>query len=185
MPDPSCTDASRIAAPRVSCRRPERCHAIAMSIAIAAVIRPSRALHLAQVALCVAVLACAAWSGPGIAGAFLLAAGVVGAASGRAFVKPARIDISAVGQIRLAVYHQRDAQHAGMGQSVRLLPGSTVWPGLLLLRLESEAGKAGRVYWLIVLPDSAALDVRRRLSLAVRAIAVNAAGDNGAAKKIL
>jgi toxin CptA len=148
-----------------------------MSIALSAVIRPSLALRLAHGALCLAVLACAAWAGPGVAGALLFTAGAAGAASGRRLVKPARIDISAVGQIRLTVYHQRDAPHAGMGGIVRLLPDSTLWAGLLLLRLADDAG---RVHRLIVLPDSAAPDVRRRLALAARSIA---AVDAGGAKK--
>lgn len=139
-----------------------------MSIALSAVIRPSPSLRVAQGALCAAVLACAAWAGPGVPGALLLAAGLAGALRHPRLVKFARIDISAVGQMRLTVYHQRDAQHTGPGRSVQLLPGSTLWPGLLLLRLGDEAGP---VVWLAVLPDSAAPDVRRRLALAARAIA--------------
>jgi toxin CptA len=175
-----------------------------MSIAVSAVIVPSPALRVAQAALCVAVLACGAWSGASLAGALMLAAGAAGALCRHGLVKLARIDISAVGQIRLAVYHQRDARHAGMGQSVRLLPGSTLWPGLLLLRLQYDAGAAdgaeqaeqaeqagavrrsGQVHWLAVLPDSAAPDVRRRLALAARAIAsgnaCNAGGIGGTKK---
>jgi toxin CptA len=149
-----------------------------MSIAISAIIRPSLSLRVAQAALCAALLACAAWCGPGVAGALLLAAGFAGAFCQRRLVKLARIDISAVGQVRLTVYHQRDAQHARTGQNVQLLPGSTLWPGLLLLRL---GGEAGPVVWLAVLPDSTAPDVRRRLALAARAVA----GGNGReAKKI-
>ena len=149
-----------------------------MSIAISAVIRPSLSLRVAQAALCAALLACAAWCGPGVAGALLLVAGFAGALCQRRLVKLARIDISAVGQVRLTVYHQRDAQHARTGQGVQLLPGSTLWPGLLLLRL---GGEAGPVVWLAVLPDSAAPDVRRRLALAARAVAL---GNGGGAKKI-
>lgn len=144
-----------------------------MSIAISATIHPSVALRLAHGALCLAVLACVAWSGPGVAGALLCVAGFAGAVSGWRLVKPARIDISAVGQIRLTVYHQRDVPHAGIGQAVRLLPDSTLWPGLLVLRLEDDSG---RVHRLIVLPDSAAPDVRRRLALAARSIAAAGAG---------
>lgn len=139
-----------------------------MSIAVSAIIRPSPSLRIAQATLCAAVLACAAWSGPGMAGALLLAAGLAGALGQRCLVKFARIDISAVGQIRLTVYQQRGAPHAGTGHDVRLLPGSTLWPGLLLLRLGDGAAPA---VWLAVLPDSAAPDVRRRLALAARAIA--------------
>jgi toxin CptA len=147
-----------------------------MSIAVSAVIHPSASLRVAQAALCAAMLACGAWSGPGVAGALLLAAGVAGMLCHRRLVKLARIDISAVGQVRLAVYQQRDTQHAGTGQRVQLLPGSTLWPGLLLLRLGDDAGA---IHWLAVLPDSTAPDVRRRLALAVRAVA----GGSGSGRK--
>ena len=145
-----------------------------MSIALSAVIRPSSALRAMQAALSVALLACGAVSGPGMAGALLLAGCMAGAFCQRGRVKPVRIDISAVGQIRLTVYHQMDEQHAAAGQCVRLLPGSTLWPGLLLLRL---AGETGPVVRLAVLPDSAPRDVRRRLAVAARAIA--AGGGHG------
>jgi toxin CptA len=166
-----------------------------MSIAVSAVIHPSPALRMAGASLCAAVLAGGAWCGASPAGIAMMIAGAAGAVCQRRLVKLVRIDISAVGQIRLAVYHQRDAQNAGVGQSVRLLPGSTLWPGLLLLRLRVEpeevgkvgkAGKARRVYWLTMLPDSAAPDVRRRLAVAIRAIAAgraDGAGSIGGAKK--
>ncbi|MBB3222565.1 hypothetical protein [Pseudoduganella umbonata] len=166
-----------------------------MSIAMSAIIHPSAALRLAQAALCGAVVACGASFGVSLAGMAMVFAGAAAALCQRRLVKLARIDISAVGHIRLTVYQQGEAPHAGMGRSVRLLPGSTLWPGLLLLRLQGDpgeaddagkAGKAGRVHWLIVLPDSAAPDVRRRLAVAVRAIASGRAGGAvsvGGAKK--
>jgi toxin CptA len=157
-----------------------------MSIAVSVFIRPSPTLRVGQAALCLAVLACGAWLLPNVAGVLLLAGGVAGGVCGRGLVKPARIDISTVGQIRLTVYQQKDAQHAGVGQGVRLMPGSTLWSGLLLLRLQGEgggAGRQGRGYWLAVLPDSAAPDVRRRLALAVRAIAAGRAGSTGGTTK--
>jgi len=163
-----------------------------MSIAVSAVIHPSPALRMAGAVLCAAVLAGGAWCGASPAGISMMIAAAAGAVCQRRLVKLVRIDISAVGQIRLAVYHQRDAQHAGVGQSVRLLPGSTLWSGLLLLRLRAEpeeagkAGKARRVYWLTMLPDSAAPDVRRRLAVAIRAIAAgraDGAGSIGGVKK--
>ena len=149
-----------------------------MTIALSAVIRPSAMLCIAHAALCLAVLACAVWTAhtaSGVAAVLLLAGSLAGAAAGRGLVKLARIDISAVGQIRLTVYHQRDAPRAEQGQGVRLLPGSTLWPGLLLLRLENDSA---RVHWLVVLPDSAVPDVRRRLALAARAIAAGDVASN-------
>ncbi len=52
--------------------------------------------------------------------------------------------------------------------ALRLLEGSTVWPGLLLLRLGSDGGD---VQLVTVLPDSVTRADWRALSLACRAIA--------------
>jgi toxin CptA len=78
-------------------------------------------------------------------------------------VNPCRIDISGSGQIRLTVYQQTGA--------ATLLPGCTVWSGLMLLHL---AEQGGRRRWLAVLPDSAPPDARRRLAVAVQALAEKA-----------
>jgi toxin CptA len=141
-----------------------------MSIAVSAVIRPSRLLRLAQALLCLLVLACCAVVEQRAAAMVLLVAATAGAACHRGIVKPARIDISGVGHIRLTVYHQVDTLRPVPGEPVRLLPGSTLWPMLLLLRLGSADG---RVHWLAVLPDSVAPDAMRRLRLAARAIAAH------------
>ncbi|QGZ38654.1 toxin CptA [Pseudoduganella flava] len=161
-----------------------------MSIALSATVRASPLLRLALACLCAAVLVastCVASDGGGdVASALMLAAGVLGAGCGRADVNAVRIDISGGGGIRLTVYQQLEVvDHAASGCSAgdpgcsaRLLPGSTLWPWLLILRLrcQDEEGSErvpGRVQWLVVLPDSAAPDVRRRLALAVRAIAAS------------
>ncbi|TWI62503.1 toxin CptA [Pseudoduganella lurida] len=141
-----------------------------MSIAVSAVIHPSRLLRRARLLFCALLLACCFVVEPPLLALLLLAAATAGAAIPRGIVKPARIDISGVGHIRLTVYHHVDASRPVAGQPVRLLPGSTLWPALLLLRLGEEGG---RVHWLAVLPDSATPDVRRRLALAARAIAVH------------
>lgn len=80
-------------------------------------------------------------------------------ASLRPNVNCRHIDISGVGEMRLTVYQQQCR--------VRLLAGSTVWPGLLVLQLRQEDG--GRL-WLPLLPDSVAPGDWRRLQLAVRAL---------------
>lgn len=179
-----------------------------MSIALSAIVRVSPALRCAHAVLCAVLLAGSAFVDGHGSTALLLAAGVAGTGLRRADVKAARIDISGGGGIRLTVYqHLVPAVHAALcaadgaarsvdggkpGRSVLLLPGSTLWPSMLLLRLRyDEAGtvpgaaagaakagaaktgaaKAGAVVWLAVLPDSAPPEVRRRLALAVRAIA--------------
>ena len=80
------------------------------------------------------------------------------------------LDISGVGQLRAAVYHNMGvaALAAGAAPSCTLLPGSTLWPGLLLLRLRRADGT---VLQLVVWPDSVAAGLFRPLAAACRAIA--------------
>lgn len=131
-----------------------------MSIAVSVFVRPSRLLRLLQGGFCLslALMAVAAplWQGVLLAAAALAALGAAVCPG-----KPAHIDISGVGRIRLTVYRKQ-------GLDVRLLPGSTFWPQLMLLRLQPEPG---RTRWLLVLPDSVAAPQFRRLALALRAIA--------------
>jgi toxin CptA len=165
-----------------------------MSIAVSATVRASPLLRLAVAGLCAAVIVAGTLVAGGagdVASVLMLAGGLAGAGCGRADVKPVRIDISGGGGIRLTVYQQLEVvsraapgckaidpgratgdapPHAGC--AARLLPGSTLWPWLLLLRLRCQEGEGeASVRWLVVLPDSAAPDVRRRLAVAVRAIA--------------
>lgn len=142
-----------------------------MSIAVSALIRPSPALRRLHALACgAALLAGVVLEGP-VLRAFVLSGVAWAACRARCQVKPARIDISGVGHVRLAVYQKEEVAQQWAGQAVRLMPGSTLWPGLLLLRLRPEAGPA---CWLAVLPDSAAPDERRRLALALRAVAARA-----------
>lgn len=161
-----------------------------MSIAVSAVIRPSRQLRWLHALLCVLVLAAAGAFPRPVPQCVMVGAVFVSACRRRRGVNGARLDISGVGGIRLAVYqsharndawgeardtaqqasvHARDAPGpTAAGQEVWLMPGSTLWPALLLLRLRSTDGT---VFWLPVLPDSVAPDVLRRVALAMRAIA--------------
>jgi len=130
-----------------------------MSIAVSAVIRPSR-LMLALVALFSAVLfATAALLWLRLAGKIpdlsraMLSLLCAGAGCSVFFIvglrkKSFRIDISGNGQIRLSEYRptavagnaDRCADIDGSGEVVHLLKDSTLWPMLLLLRLQSQAG---------------------------------------------
>ncbi len=143
-----------------------------MSIAVSALIRPSPALRRLHAFACgAALLADFVLAAPPLQ-AFVLCGVAWAACRSWSQVKPARIDISGVGQLRLTVYQQEEvAQPQAAGQAVRLMPGSTLWPALLLLRLRPEAGP---VRWIAVLPDSVAPDERRRLAVALRAIAARA-----------
>lgn len=168
-----------------------------MSIAVSAVIRPSRQLRWLHALLCVLVLAAAGAFRQPVPQCVMAGAVLVSACRRRRGVNGVRLDISGVGGIRLAVYQRKvrseayeeahdDAHHeacndasntaqawsgpegAAAGQEVWLMPGSTLWPALLLLRLRSADGT---VFWLPVLPDTVAPDVLRRVALAMRAIA--------------
>lgn len=57
------------------------------------------------------------------------------------------------------------------GVAVTLLPGAAVWPGCILLRLRTAAGKT---VTLVVLPDSMSPGDFRALSVAVRSLAQGA-----------
>lgn len=88
-----------------------------------------------------------------------------------------RIDISGVGQIRLTVQQELGkgvpaAGNAEPGSPMTLLPGATVWPCCILLRLRAADG----VTWpLVLLPDAVGAGQYRALAVAVRALANDAA----------
>ena len=184
-----------------------------MSIAIAAVIRAPVCLRLLQtvLGLC-AVLAAwplsGAWRGapvPGIGvGGYALGwPGALSSAAGGMVLllllcrrrKPLRLDISPVGQLRLAVYLEHGAAQRGavrraaagwraglVGPLVqrlapapappgprllRLLPGSTLWPALLVLCLVDGAGRRSSV----LVQRGRGCAAFRPLAVACRAIA--------------
>lgn len=76
-----------------------------------------------------------------------------------------RIDISGLGQCRLTV--QQEGTPDEQGGVVRVLPGSTLWPGLLLLRLAGRGGASALALW----PDSVGATQFRRLAVALRDLA--------------
>lgn len=144
-----------------------------MSIAVSAIIAPSRLLR-AAVAGCAAVhlgaglfLLCqrpAGVAAPAAIGLCLLAGGACLLAAGGAR-KTRRIDISGLGEIRLTVQGKRGA---APGPPLALLPASTLWPQLMLLRLRQPGGG---VTVLTLLPDSLAAASFRPLAAALRHIA--------------
>ena len=166
-----------------------------MSIAVAAVIRTPVCLRLLQavLGLC-AVLAAwplsGAWhvaalsgSGPGfgqLVGGYALGwPAALSSAAGGVFLlallrqrrKPQVLDISPVGQLRLAVYLEHGGAPCGAGALVppvlRLLPGSTLWPSLLVLCLADAAGRRTQV----LAQRGGACAAFRPLAVACRAIA--------------
>lgn len=170
-----------------------------MSIAVAAVIRTPVCLRLLQavLGLC-AVLAAWPLSGawraaavPGqLVGGYALGwpAALLSAAGGVFLLallcrrrKPQALDISPVGQLRLAVY----LEHGGAPEmdasempepavavspavpGLRLLPGSTLWPSLLVLCLADAAGRRTQV----LVQRGGSCAAFRPLAVACRAIA--------------
>ena len=159
-----------------------------MSIAVAAVIRTPVCLRLLQavLGLCAVLAACplsGAWRvaalsepGPGqLVGGYALGwPGALPSATGGVFLlallrkrrKPQVLDISPVGQLRLGVY----LEHGGaplVPPVLRLLPGSTLWPSLLVLCLIDAAGRRTQV----LVQRGSACTAFRPLAVACRAIA--------------
>ncbi|PIF12465.1 hypothetical protein [Janthinobacterium sp. 13] len=170
-----------------------------MSIAVAAVIRTPVCLRLLQAVLGLCALL-AAWplsglwrslpaSGQLVGGYALGWSGALLSAAGGVFLlallrrrrKPQALDISPVGQLRLAVYLEHgaapDAGAAGQAQpagpgpvaapGLRLLPGSTLWPSLLVLCLADAAGRRTAV----LVQRGGSCTAFRPLAVACRAIA--------------
>lgn len=112
------------------------------------------------------------WRPALVAAAPLLALACLGAALAclRAALAPPntrRIDISGLGELRLTVQGYQGPA-AGPDGPLALLPGSTLWPQLLLLRLQGADGGATA---LAVLPDSVAAGAYRPLAVALRHVA--------------
>ena len=124
-----------------------------MSIAVAAVIRTPVCLRLLQAVLGLCALL-AAWP---LSGAWHVAA-LSGHGPG-------------FGQLRLAVYLEHGGAPSSAGPLVppvlRLLPGSTLWPSLLVLCLADVAGRRTQV----LAQRGSACTAFRPLAVACRAIA--------------
>jgi hypothetical protein len=169
-----------------------------MSIAVSAVVNPSRYLLAAVCALCLGILFIGAMVGFGLVGdlpvqirlalaifsVFLACFGVCHTVRNQ---NALHIDISGVGQLRLTradasigSCQEKNWPHVKRhGEVVRLLKDSTIWPHLLLLRLQTDSGK---ITVIPVLPDSVSRDAFRALSVACRWIAAH---NNSAEHKIL
>ncbi len=141
-----------------------------MSIALSAVILPSRRLRWALLAYASAhgLAATLLYDNPRFAGAgwLALACALVACICLWQVRRPPitrRIDISGLGALTLTVQGIQ-----GLGP-LNLLSGSTLWPSLLLLRL---GWPDGRRSVLLLLPDSVAGDSFRALAVALRHLAV-------------
>jgi toxin CptA len=149
-----------------------------MSIAVSAVVRPSRCLRALVAAYGLTNVAAAVAAGllvpdrlayAPLSAAFFLCAGGFLLHGCTTLTKTRRIDISGVGQLRLTVQQDMRTRTADndAGVPVVVLPGTTIWPAAMLLRLQSEQGA---VTLLAVLRDSVAPGEFRALAVAVAAI---------------
>lgn len=160
---------------------------VAMSIAVSAIIRPSRILGAMMLLMASLASAVGILIGLGIIGelaspiryaaASIPILAFFGFYHGIRSRKPIQLDISGIGQIRISTWSGeppcRDAKRTHVGdddEDVRLLPDSTLWPRMLLLRLEDANG---RLTTLPVLPDSVSREAFRALSVACKWIAAN------------
>lgn len=153
-----------------------------MSIAVTAVVKPSRLLRAALVLYAAANLAAAGQLLSAPPGAFRLPwliaacclAAATGAVAGLVSVgNKRRIDISGVGEMRVTV-QQKLARTGSENLPCRLMPGSAVWPGLLMLLMRGDKEKTVVV---AVLADSVSAQEFRALAVAMRAIGGQEAQD--------
>ncbi len=148
-----------------------------MSIALSVTLRPSRMLRLtlaAYGALCAGAAATlAGWQAAlfcyphAMASACALAA-LAALRCAMETGNARQIDISGPGEIRVSVQQSLGVTGPRNAPLV-LLPGSTVWPSLLIVLLRAGAG--GPRTSLVILPDSVAAGQFRKLAVAIKSIA--------------
>jgi len=169
-----------------------------MSIALSATIRPSRLLAGLHFAMSAVLLSTSSWllqSADPLGFSFSLQhvlAIICAIASFALIVQPLRrrtglrIDVTGLGQIRL-LETLPDAEAGStpwsdaVGEVVQLRQGSTLWPSLMVLRLQAVSG---RLTTLILLPDSVSDDAFHALSVACRWVAASQATHDALSKDI-
>ncbi len=157
-----------------------------MSIAVSAIVHPSRVLLALVGAMCAGAAAVGLAIGfdmfgelPRLSrwllGGTIVFLAVFGFYHGVRHRKILHIDISGEGQFRLTEVSSAgpctntNRPHVGShGAVVALMKDSTIWPHLLLLRLQADNGKITTVP---ILPDSVSRDSFRALSVACRWVA--------------
>jgi toxin CptA len=166
-----------------------------MSIAVSAVVKPSRILLTAVCVMCVASICIALFVGLGKVGELALStrtaififtafAALLGFYHTVRNQKTLHIDISGKGRFLLheadilgSTCHEKKWPHVKeQGEVMTLMQDSTIWANLLLLRLQNAGGKITVVR---VLPDCVSPDSFRALSVACRWIAAQ----NNSAKR--
>jgi toxin CptA len=158
-----------------------------MSIAVSAVVHPSRVLFVLKGGMALIAIGVATAIGTGQIGDLPLAVCALlsslvfflasfGFYHGIRSRKTIQLDISGTGQIRLRNAEVKPSCTATfrphvkeIGEVVRLMDNSTLLPRMLVLRLRSESG---RVTVVLVFPDSVNRETFRALSVACRWISV-------------
>lgn len=150
-----------------------------MSIAVSALVKPSRAVRGVLGAGGLALLAAALAVGWGAPERFVLApvqalalavSGALLLASAMHTANMHRIDISGIGALRVTVKQDvdaaADAQSEGSAPAAaqRLLPGSVVWPVLIVLRYAAPGARAAT---LLIGKDSVDAATWRALAVAL------------------
>ncbi len=148
-----------------------------MSIALSVTLRASRRLRVtlaAYGAACAgAAVALATWQAALYCYPYLMAAACLAAAlaawhCAMETENARQIDISGPGEIRVSVQQSLRATRP-RSDALALLPGSTVWPSLLIVLLRDSAN--GTRTSLVILPDSVAAGQFRKLAVAIKSIA--------------
>jgi toxin CptA len=154
-----------------------------MSIAVSALVRPSRiqrfvwcgcGLALCASAVAVGLLAPEHFLCPLVVAFALTGAGAAVLAAAAVYAKTHRIDISGTGDMRVTVQQdlggredEKRARGEPLGGRTVLLPGSVVWPMLMLLR-HAAPGAGPRV--VAVWRDSVDADTWRALAVALAVV---------------
>ncbi|WP_089399418.1 protein YgfX [Noviherbaspirillum humi] len=155
-----------------------------MSIAVSVTVVPSRMLRILSGMLCLSILSAAGTIAFGYIGELspvfritlalaMVFAALLGFYHTARQQKALHIDITGSGQFRIAEISSADAscmdaswpQVIKMSRPCRLLESSTLWPCLLLLRLQEPEGKTRTIR---ILPDSLEGDSFRSLAAACR-----------------
>ncbi|MGZ9710218.1 flagellar hook-length control protein [Glaciimonas sp. GNP009] len=152
-----------------------------MSIAVSALVLPSRRLFLLVSALAIAAALISMLIGLGFIGRLLPAIGIILGVLGllisvgawfryRGTTQPLRIIISGAGQISIVeiLPNAPIVDTIEVPVTAQLLSGSTLWGNLLLLRLQLHNGRTKSV---VILADCVPENVFRAISVACRWIA--------------
>ncbi|MES2832246.1 MAG: protein YgfX [Pseudomonadota bacterium] len=154
-----------------------------MSIAVSALIIPSRIVKVLTVVMCAGAIAIGATIGAGVSNDLMLGVRLTLAAvcilSALSVIKNVwangeshRLDISATGIISICVADSAKTDITSNSQQrphiCTLLPSSTLWSSMMILNLQ---GHDGRKSTLVVFPDTLSNESFRSLSVACRWLA--------------